>query len=76
MSRKSSKISFVCNEPTEEPEISSLVRRQTKHGAGCKRGRNDMQLYRPPVIGWPSSRVHCHWANVVKVTGQTRNSQI
>lgn len=50
--------------------------RQTKHGAGCKRGRNDMQLCRMPVIGWPSSRARCHWANVVKVTGQTRNSQI
>lgn len=48
--------------------------RQTKHGAGCERSRNDMQLPETPLIGWPSSRARCHWANVVKVTGQTRNS--
>lgn len=33
-----------------------------------------MQLPGTPLIGWPSSRARCHWANVVKVTGQTRNS--
>lgn len=33
-----------------------------------------MQLPETPLIGWPSSRARCHWANVVKVTGQTRNS--
>lgn len=35
-----------------------------------------MQLPETPLIGWPSSRARCHWANVVKVTGQTRNSQM
>lgn len=67
---------FVAN-PQQTPRIHRRrADTQTKHGAGCKRGRNDMQLCRLPVIGWPSSRVRCHWANVVKVTGQTRNSQI
>lgn len=39
MSRRSSQISSVCTEPTAKPEISSLVRRQTKHGAGLQAGQ-------------------------------------
>lgn len=48
-----------------------------KHGAGFLRARGtiDTQPRRAPLIGWPSSRARSHWANVVKVTGQTRNSQ-
>lgn len=56
------------------PWVHPWRSRQTKHGAGCEQGRYDMQLCRTPLIGWPSSRARYHWANVVKVTGQTRNS--
>lgn len=73
MSRRSCEISAVCG---AQAAFHHWRSRQTKHGAGCKRGRNDMQLCGTPVIGWPSSRARCHWANVVKVTGQTRDSHI
>lgn len=70
--------SFVASQQQQTPRFHHYccADRQTKHDAGGKRGRNDMQPGRAPLIGWPSSRVLCHWANVVKVTGQTRNSQI
>lgn len=57
-----------------DPEVSSLALQTNKTRRRLRAEQKCVQLPQTPLIGWPSSRARCHWANVVKVTGQTRNS--
>lgn len=57
-----------------DPEVSSLALQTNKTRRRLRAEQKCVQLPHTPLIGWPSSRARCHWANVVKVTGQTRNS--
>lgn len=76
MSGCSRPISDVCSRSVAagDPEVSSLALQTNKTRRRLRAEQKCVQLPQAPLIGWPSSRARCHWANVVKVTGQTRNS--